>query len=172
MRLQQKFIEWVAAVIPSEKPIYLGGASAENVTSCWKVSCTEGAVEFESLRNDHEEADDRMLYHINQAVSHERFERVIVASADTDVFVCSLYHFNRWVYCGLQEMWIISGKRGSMTALPIHQLTQEIESTVIDILPAVHTLTGLISLIDLLCSFVSNINECNLSCTIVFSFWA
>ena len=72
MRLQQKFIEWVAAVIPSEKPIYLGGASAENVTSCWKVSCTEGAVEFESLRNDHEEADDRMLYHINQAVSHER----------------------------------------------------------------------------------------------------
>ena len=135
MRLQQKFIEWVAAVIPSEKPIYLGGASAENVTSCWKVSCTEGAVEFESLRND---------------------------------------HFNRWIYyiCGLQEMWIISGKRGSMTALPIHQLTQEIESTVIDILPAVHALTGLISLIDLLCSFVSNINECNLSCTIVFSFWA
>lgn len=133
MKLQQKFIEWVAAVISNEKPIYLGGASAENVTSCWKVSCTEGAVEFEYLKNDHEEDDDRMLYHINQAVSHERFERVIVASADTDVLVCSLYHFNCWIYCGLQETWIISGKIGSMTALPIHQLAQEIESTAIDI---------------------------------------
>lgn len=146
MRLQQKFIEWVAEEVPGEIPTYLGGASCENVTSCWRVSRSEGLTEVESLTNDHEEADDRIMYHVNQAVNNERFERVIIASADTDVFVCSMYHFNRWIYCGLAELWIISGKRGSMTALPIHQLTENIESTVIDILPAVHALTGTIPL--------------------------
>ena len=142
MRLQQKFIEWVISEVSSEIPIYLGGASNIDVTSCWRISNTD-VIEFEPLRNDHEEADDRIMYHINHAVNHDKCERVVIASADTDVFICSMYHFSRWVYRGLQEMWIVSGKRGSRSAMPIHQLVEKLDSTVIDILPAVHSLTGL-----------------------------
>ena len=43
---------------------------------------------------------------------------------------------------GLKEMWFISRKSGSLTAFPIRQLTEKLERGVVDILPAVHGLTG------------------------------
>ena len=39
-------------------------------------------------------------------------QRVIVASPDTDMFVClvhQLHHFNRWIYSGLNEIWMLCG---------------------------------------------------------------
>ena len=39
-------------------------------------------------------------------------------------------------------MWFISGKSGSLTEFPIHQMTEKLENGVADILPAVHALTG------------------------------
>ena len=41
----------------------------------------------------HQEADDRLLLHVQHATCAESFKRVIIASADTDVFICLLYHF-------------------------------------------------------------------------------
>ena len=55
---------------------------------------------------------------------------VIIASGDTDVFVCWIYHFNRWIYHALKEMWIVSGKSGSATVCPIHQLAEQLGSNV------------------------------------------
>ena len=63
------------------------------------------------------------------------------------MFVYLIYHFNRWIYRGLKEMWIVSGKSGSTTVFPIHQLAEQLESNVADILPAIHTLTGSLLLI-------------------------
>ena len=81
-----------------------------------KIQCLSIAViAVSSLRNDHEEADDRMMYHLNQLIKDEGFEKVVIASADADIFICAVYHFNRWIYCGLKEMWVISGKSGSTT---------------------------------------------------------
>lgn len=144
MKFQQAFAKWLSSEYQSgvDFPVFLGGAHAENVTSCIKI-CPNGELEeIDSLRNDHEEADDRLLYHVNQIVRDAHYDKVIIASGDTDVFVCSMYHFNRWVYRGLKEMWIISGKRGSITAFPIHKLTEKLDPSVVDILPAVHALTG------------------------------
>lgn len=142
MKFQQAFIKWVRLNCVSDAPIYLGGAGEENVTACIKVCSNDPSDDVDTLRNTHEEADDRMMFHIHQAVSRENFERVIIASGDTDVFVCSIYHFSRWIYRGLKEMWIVSGKSDSKTVIPIHQLVEQLPSTVIDILPAVHALTG------------------------------
>ena len=85
-----------------------------------------------------------MMYHLNQSIKEERFEKVIIASADTDVFICAVYHFNRWIYSGLKDMFVISGKSGATTAFPIHQLKEKMKPSVVDILPAVHALTGLL----------------------------
>ena len=41
-------------------------------------------------------------------------------------------------------MWIIRAKSGATTAFPIHRLTEKLEPNVVDILPAVHALTGLL----------------------------
>ena len=47
------------------------------------------------------------------------------------------------MYRGLKEMWFISGKSGSLTVFPIHQLTENLEHSVaVDIFPAVRAMTG------------------------------
>ena len=147
MKFQQSFNKWAHYNYASDVPIYLGGAGEENVTACIKVCSNDPSDDVDSLRNTHEEADDRMMFHVHQSVTSEKFERVIIASGDTDVFVCSIYHFNRWIYRGLKEMWIVSGKSGSTTVFPIHQLVEQLESNVADILPAIHALTGSLLLI-------------------------
>ena len=42
----------------------------------------------------------------------------MVASRETDVFVNAVYRFTQWVYCGLEELWILSGKSGGKQAFP------------------------------------------------------
>ena len=81
------------------------------------------------------------FHHLNHSIKDDGFRKVVIASADTDVFICAIYHYNRWVYRGRKEMWIISGKSGSLTAFLIHQLTEKLEHGVVNILPAVHALT-------------------------------
>ena len=98
--------------------------------------------DVDSLRNTHDEADDRMIFHVHQSATTENVESVIIASGDTDVFVCLIYHFNRWIYRGFKEMWIVSGKSGSITVFLIHQLAEQLDSNVADILPEIHALTG------------------------------
>ena len=155
MKFQQPFIKWACCNCVSEVPIYQGGAGEGNVTACIKVCLNDLSDDVASLRNTHEEADDRMMFHIHQSVTTENFERVIIASGDADVFVCLIYHFNRWIYRGVKEMWIVSGKSGSTTVFPIHQLAEQLESNVADILPAIHVLTGLLFTIEQNSSFNS-----------------
>ncbi|XP_057301782.1 uncharacterized protein LOC130636171 isoform X2 [Hydractinia symbiolongicarpus] len=141
MGLQQMFINWMIECCRSEIPVFLGGANTDDITSCLKLCNGERSV-VPSLSNDHEEADDRIMYHVSQSISEERFEKVIVASPDTDVFVCSVYHFKRWIFNGLNELWVVSGRSGTTVAFPVHDLAERIAPEVIDILPAVHALTG------------------------------
>ena len=155
LKFQQSFIKYKCCNCVSEVPIYLGGAGEENVTACIKVCLSDPSDDVDSLRNTHEELDDHMTFHVHQSVTTENFESVIIASGDTDVFVCSIYHFNRWIYRGLKEMWIVSGKSGSTTVFPIRQLAEQLESNVADILPAIHKLTGLLFTIEQNSSFNS-----------------
>ena len=95
MKFQQSFAQWASCNCVSEVPIYLGGAGEENVTACIKVCLNDPSDDVDSLRNTHEEADDRMIFHVYQSATTENVESVIIASGDTDVFVCLIYHFNR-----------------------------------------------------------------------------
>ena len=45
-----------------------------------------------SLKNDQKEADDRMMYPLNQSIKDEGFEKVIIGSADTNISMCAVYH--------------------------------------------------------------------------------
>ena len=91
----------------------------------------------------HQEADDRLLLHVQHATCAESFKWVIVASADTDVLICLLYHFNQtWNDGGLFELWVLCGQGNTGRAVPIHNLVVEMSSIWVSVLPAVHTLTG------------------------------
>ena len=90
----------------------------------------------------HEEADDRIMFHLNHAVKISKFCSVVIASPDTDIFVCALNHFSQLVYFGLNEFWFVSGRSNSLTIVPIHDLVVKMSADIIEILPVVHALTG------------------------------
>ena len=40
----------------------------------------------------------------------ENYRNLVIASVDTYDFACALYYFGCWIYSGLKELWIVSGK--------------------------------------------------------------
>ena len=123
----------------------VGGSIKEDITRCLKVFRDRASTE-EVLKCTHEEADGRIFFHVNDGIKRDNFTKIVVASPDTDVFVNAVYHFTQWTYCGLEELWILSGKSGGKQAFPAHDLVQTIDNNIIDVLPAVHALTGILFL--------------------------
>jgi len=141
VRLQQFFIKWMIETYKDCKPVYLGGSHLTDLTACMKL--VQGNEGYERLlKCDHEEADDRIMFHVNHAVTVDKFRRVIVASADTDVFICLVYHFIQWVHFGMKELWVLCGKGSSTRAIPVHDVVSGIDSSVAESLPAIHALSG------------------------------
>ena len=65
------------------------------------------------------------------------FQHVVVASADTDVFISLLYHCVHWISCGVEELWVLQGQ-----AVPLHDLLRVHNPDVVSILPSALALTG------------------------------
>ena len=141
VRLQQFFIKWIFEYYKGKEPVYLGGSHPDKMTGCVKLLAEVTSWE-RLLQCDHEEADDRMMFHLNHAIKVDKFQKVVIASPDTDVFICSVYHFNHWIYFNLEELWVVSGRSNAVVATPVHNIANELDSNVIDVLPAVHALTG------------------------------
>ena len=47
------------------------------------------------LSNNQEEADDRIMFHINDGALKHGVQSVLVNSPDTDMFVNLIFHFNK-----------------------------------------------------------------------------
>ena len=112
IQIQKLFITWLCGAYSGEKPVYLGGAITDNITSCVKV-CGGHISSQRLLECFHEAADGRMLIHVIHAVRVKNFRKVIVASPETDVLVNLVYHFTRWIYADLEQRLMISGKNES-----------------------------------------------------------
>ncbi|KAJ8896918.1 hypothetical protein PR048_002264 [Dryococelus australis] len=67
-------------------------------------------------------------------------KRIIIASSDTDVFVCAVYHFFKsFKKEGLSE---VCGQGNTSRVLPIHRLGEDLDHSTIEILPPLHAITG------------------------------
>ena len=85
-----------------------------------------------------------MLFHADHAIKIENFKKIIIVSPDTDVLVSAVHHFSRWVFSDLKELWIIGGNNGTqIQALPVHSLVEKLDGDFVEILPALHALTGI-----------------------------
>ena len=61
------YITWVLLKYTGEKPIYLGESLTEDICGCLKI--VRGHLSTKpSLRCEHEQADDRLTFHIDDAV--------------------------------------------------------------------------------------------------------
>jgi len=68
--------------------------------------------------------------------------RIIVLSADTDVFVLMVFYWNVLHSNGLSELWVKAGFKNSTRFIPSHVLAAQIGENSCHVLPAVHVLTG------------------------------
>ena len=89
--------------------VFKGNASTEEVLKC-----------------THEEPEGRVFFHVNDDIKRDDFIKIAVASPDTDVFVNVVYDFTQWIYCGLEELWILSGKSVRKQDFPVHDLVQAV----------------------------------------------
>lgn len=146
VNFQDFFVQFCCANYKGQKPLYLAGGVQSVPDKCTLI--WDGKVqEAHSYKATHEEADDRMMFSINQiyqATSHTG--TVTVVSPDADIFVSLLYHVkNTWqglkLYL-LKKGSIKGGKIQRKELHPLHQLKDKIDPNVIDNLPAGHSLTG------------------------------
>ncbi len=85
---QAFYVEWLTTNYKDVKPLYLGISPQS-----WLVSAGHASL-FPRLNCTHEEADDRMMFHVQDILSHcSGPTSITLSSGDTDVFVCLLYHF-------------------------------------------------------------------------------
>nr|CAD7432193.1 unnamed protein product [Timema monikensis] len=74
----------------SGKPIYIGGLGEDGLTSILFENDTQ--EDRSTLQSDLEVADELLLLHVHHAAARN-VERIVMASSDTDVFVCALSTF-------------------------------------------------------------------------------
>ena len=103
------------------------GSHPEDITKCVSDGMSD---DIRLLNCEYEEGDGRIMYHINHAVT--------AASTDTDIFICLIYHFTRWNFLNLQEIWMLCGQDSTKMAVPIHEIATILSNTVTDILLQVH----------------------------------
>ena len=135
--LQHFFITWVTETYKGEIPVYLGGCNIENENVCSKI--VNGNVStVQCLECFYDEADDRLMYHLNNAVKCDHVEVAHILTGDTDIYVNLMYNFSEWSEYGLNEIWFHHLNRMS----PIHDSVQNLPSNVVQLLPTIHALTG------------------------------
>ena len=130
-------------------PLYLGGSHHGDHTSCFILS--DGILTQDHLlKCDHQLSDDRIILNVNHAVKVDKFSDVVIASSNIDVFACALYHFSRWIYSELHELrsshqrcFQRTGVLRNFLKFTRKHLCQSLFfNKVVDVLPAVHALTG------------------------------
>ena len=128
---QAFYMKWLTTNYKDTKPLYLGISPQS-----WLVSAGQASL-FPGL-NSHEEADDRMMFHVQDILSHHSGPTSItLSSGDRDVFVCLLYHFTvNWRNLGLQELWLVCNSGVRRSILPLHDICTALGDELTQCLPA------------------------------------
>ena len=80
-----------------------------------------GGEEIPDLLNWIEEADARLVVHVEWAVRVKQCKRVVVVSNDTDTFALLLYYTPHLQALGMKEIWQQYGTGEKQCMLPLHQ---------------------------------------------------
>ena len=141
LKFEQVFIKWMLQNFKDPRPFYFGGAYKSCIQRCVKL--TNGNYhEVNCLKCPQEEADDRIMIHIDNSLrSSTGFKNIVIASADTDVMVSVLYHYHStWKFIQGSKIWCYN-KLGCVT--PIHDLYLNLaKPELVSVLPAMHALNG------------------------------
>lgn len=93
------------------------------------------------LNIDVEEADSRIVPHAMHVITYF-IQRIIVVSADTDVFILLLFYLNEFKTNNLEGLWVKAEVGDTTRFISIHILAKKMGYGLCRVLPAIHTLTG------------------------------
>lgn len=137
----QDFLENIAK---KKKINVVPSGSVRNYNSI--VKCIECAlngldIERDYLSSNIEEADTRIILHINDALSNE-YKRIIVKSNDVDVFALLLHYIIHFKERGLKELWLQFGRVAHSRFIPMHILHERISNELSLLALKLHVLMG------------------------------
>ena len=90
----------------------------------------------EEVYSNHEEADTRLILHIQCSIEH--FGHVIVWSPDTDVIILGVYFSHE---LGI-DIWFRTGTRENVHYIPRHEISANLGQELTATLLAFHAITG------------------------------
>ena len=82
------------------------------------------------------------MFHLSHKDKFGKFKSIVIASPNTDVFVCSIHNYRKSMYFNLEELWFWTGLSTSRTFVSVHDAVDILESDAIEILPTMHAVTG------------------------------
>jgi hypothetical protein len=101
-----------------------------------------GGKEIPELLNWIEEADARLVVHVEWAVREKQCNRIVIVSNDTDTFALLLHYTVYLQTLGLQEMWQQYGTGEKRRMLPLHQAVSQLGASLAKTVIKAHILTG------------------------------
>ena len=90
---------------------------------------------------DHEEADTRLMLHLQHAINAGHHEAAI-RTVDSDIVVLSVHFFPIFQRNGLEKLWISYGKGKSYTDIPIHEVAAKLGPAMCEAILFFHAFTG------------------------------
>ena len=110
------------------------------VHDCVRINSNFKKID-EKLRLDFEEADIRLIPHVQNAVQ-KGCKRVVMLSNDTDVVALGIHYMEHFTNIGLIEFWIRYGTGKKSRFLPIHELVISLGQNLSSVVLKAHILTG------------------------------
>ena len=92
-------------------------------------------------QTDHEEADTRIILHLQHAVS-DGHQKALIRTVDSDIVILSVHFYPVFQKAGLTELWVGYGKGKAYTDIPIHQVACQLGPSLCDAIPFFHAFTG------------------------------
>ena len=105
------------------------------------ISDTCQCVEVPELKSCIEEADHRIIPHINWSLLNG-MKSITVVSSDTDVLVLLIHYYKTFSSNGLQKLWLRVGKGDKRRFIPVHNLVRKISNALIDVILPAYVGTG------------------------------
>ena len=89
-----------------------------------------------------EEADDRLVLHVEWAIRKEKCERVVVISNNSDTVALLLYHLPHLRTISLKELWQQYGTGEKRRMIPLRQALLNLGQSFTSVILKAHVLTG------------------------------
>ena len=141
-RNKEQLQELVSKVVSRDmQHVVISGLVRDGEVILAKLVENNNVSDIPELSNWQEEADCRIIPHIEWSVSRG-CQRAVIISNDTDSVALILRYVHHFIDNGLQELWVQFGTGDRRRMIPLHIISQKLGRTLCLSFLKAHVLTG------------------------------